>query len=49
MGQELRLMVPRNVWADEWAFTRWLELHAITGFFWEVCRYGDLIVIEVID
>ena len=48
MGNELVLMVPRNIWADEWAFSRWLKRKGITEFFWEVSRYPDYVMVEVI-
>lgn len=49
MVHTLRLEIPYYIWRCEGSYREWLKDRGVTGFFWEVDRYGDFVTIEVID
>lgn len=45
----LHFLVPYDIWQYEDLFAQWLGRRQITGFFWEVARHDDFMIIEVMD
>ena len=49
MTWPMRFLIPYEVWRYEGAFSKWLQLREISGFFWEVDHYDDYVIVEVMD
>jgi hypothetical protein len=49
MTWPLQFLIPYDVWRCEGSYARWLELREVTGFFWEIGKFGDWVVVEVIE
>lgn len=45
----LRFYIPTHIYDDEAEFSFWLRVRRIYDPFWEVVRYHDWVVIEVIE